>query len=166
MADETHPLEPMTPEDVEEAVWLVSRAMNPAEGRWAGRTMRQHFNCLRHGIDDGRAYFVWRRAKRLGGLGGLHHYLWGPEENVWLSWFVVEPSCQRQGHGTALLAAIESVALARGYKRLLVETYDGADFAAARGFYRSQGFCEVGRISDYLGDGSHMVIYRKDLARR
>ena len=153
----------MTGEQIEEAVALVSRAMNPTEARWARKTMQYHFDCLKHGIDDGRAYYVWQRAERLCGLVGLHHYHWGPEQNVWLSWFAVEPDLQRQGHGAALLAAIERIALEQGYSRFLVETYDHADFASARAFYLAQGFSEVGRISDYIGEGSDMVVFRKAL---
>lgn len=163
MTNEPRSMQPMTAEDIEEGVSLISRAMNPAEGRWARRTMDYHFNCLSHGIDDGRLYYVWRSSEQLCGLVGLHHYLWGPEQNVWLSWFAVEPSLQRQGHGTALLAAIESTALQRGYRRFLVETYGHEDFDNARTFYLSQGFAEVGRISDYIGDGSDMFVYRKEL---
>jgi GNAT superfamily N-acetyltransferase len=164
MKDEEHRIEPMSAEHIEEAVSLVSRAMNPSEGRWARKTMQYHFNCLDHAIDDGRSYYVWRQSGRLCGLVGLHHYLWGPEQNVWLSWFAVEPDLQRQGHGAALLAAIERVALQQGYRRFLIETYDHGDFDKAQAFYLAQGFAQVGRISDYIGDGSDMVIYRKDLA--
>ena len=163
MTDEAFHIEKMTAQDVEEAVALISRAMNPSESKWARRTMAYHFKCANNGIDDGRTYFVWRSANRIFGLVGLHHYLWGPEQNVWLSWFAVEPSFQRQGHGSALLKAIESVALEHGYRKFLVETYAHVDFASARGFYTSQGFSEVGRISNYLDDGSDMIVYGKDL---
>ena len=81
----------------------------------------------------------------------------------WLSWFAVEPSLQRQGHGRALLKAIESIALDHGYRKFLVETYTHVDFTSARGFYASQGFSEVGRISNYLHDGSDMIVYGKEL---
>jgi len=164
MQDRKLSIEPMTAEHIEEAVSLISRAMNPAEGKWARKTMQYHFNCLSHAIDDGRAYYVWKRSEQLCGLVGLHHYLWGPEQNVWLSWFAVEPGLQRNGYGTALLAAIERIAQEQGYKRFLVETYGHEDFDKARAFYLAQGFAEVGRIGDYIGDGSDMVVYRKKLA--
>ena len=161
MTDAGLSIAPMTAGHIDAAVELVARAMNPAEARWARKTMLHHFDSLKQAIDDGRSYYVWRRAERLCGLVGLHHYLWGPEQNVWLSWFAVDPALQRQGHGAALLAAIERVALGKGYRRFLVETYDHADFANARAFYLAQGFSEVGRISDYIGDGSDMVVFRK-----
>ena len=163
MTDAVLSIEPMTAGHIEEAVELVSRAMNPAEARWARKTMQYHFDCLKNAIDDGRSYYVWKQAGRLCGLVGLHHYLWGPEQSVWLSWFAVEPSLQRKGRGAALLAAIERIALEQGYRRFLVETYGQQDFDKARAFYLSQGFAEVGRIGDYIGDGSDMVVYRKEL---
>ena len=163
MTDEAHHIEKMTEQHVEEAVVLISRAMNPSESKWAKKTMTYHFKCARNGINDGRSYFVWQSANRVFGLVGLHHYLWGPEQNVWLSWFAVEPSLQRQGHGSALLKAIESLALDHGYRKFLVETYAHPDFTSARAFYASQGFSEVGRISNYLDDGCNMIVYGKEL---
>jgi len=163
MTDTANPIEKMSAQDVEEAVALISRAMNPSESQWARRTMVYHFQCASNGIDDGRTYFVWRSDSRIFGLVGLHHYLWGPEQNVWLSWFAVEPSLQREGYGSALLKAIEAVALDRGYRKFLVETYVHVDFASARGFYASHGFSEVGRIANYLKDGSDMIVYGKEL---
>lgn len=163
MTDAELSIEPMRAGHIDEAVELVARAMNPAEGRWAHKTMQYHFDCLKHAIDDGRSYYVWQRAQRLCGLVGLHHYHWGPERNVWLSWFAVDPELQRQGYGAALLAAIERIALEKGYDRFLVETYDHDDFASARAFYLAQGFAEAGRIDDYIGDGSDMVVFSKTL---
>ena len=84
-------LVPMDEADIEAAAALVGRAMNPDEGRWADRTMRFHFGCRQHGIDDGRIYSVWRQGGEVRGLVGLHHVLWGPEQNVWLAWFAVAP---------------------------------------------------------------------------
>ncbi len=154
-------LEAMTEEDVDEALVLVSTATNEDEGRWARDTMDFHFECLKHGLDDGREYFVWRQDCKVSGLVGLHHYSWGPEENVWLGWFAVHPSCQRRGVGRRLLQLIESIALNMGYRKLFVETYRHSDFDKARQFYAANGFSEVGGVSDYLQDGSDMVVYGK-----
>ena len=163
MKNESYEIEARGVGDVGEAVVLVGRAMNAAEGRWAERTFGYHFACAEHGIDDGRSYFVWRRGRRIAGLVGLHHYLWGPEGNVWLAWFAVEPDLQRQGHGSALLKSIEAIAREAGYRKLLVETYAHSDFDSARQFYASQGFAEAGRIAEYLDDGSDMIVYGKEL---
>ncbi len=163
MIESAHILEPMTYHDIDEAVALITRAMNPSEGQWARYTMTAHFQCASHGIDDGRSYFVWRLSGKIVGLVGLHHYLWGPQRNVWLSWFAVDPALQRQGHGRALLKAIEQLALQKGYQKFLVETYNHPDFDKARSFYLSQGFTLVGSIADYLEDGADMIVFAKGL---
>ena len=163
MKDNAYHIEKMSEQDIEEAVALIARTMNPAESQWARRTMAYHFKCANNGIDDGRTYFVWRSANTISGLVGLHHYVWGPEQNVWLSWFAIDSTIQRQGHGSALLKAIESIALEQGYRKFLVETYTHVDFASARHFYASQGFSKLGYISNYLDDGSDMIVYGKEL---
>jgi GNAT superfamily N-acetyltransferase len=158
-------LEPMGAQDMEEAAALVGRAMNADEGRWAARTMRFHLGCRQHNLDDGRMYYLWRQGGAIAGLVGLHHTIWGPEQNVWLAWFAVDPAWQGRGLGRRLMAAIEELAVAKGYRTLLVETYEHADFARARRFYEDSGFLEVGRIADYLHDGSAMIVYAKHIGR-
>jgi len=154
--------------DVGQTATLISRAMNPNEGRWARKTMEYHFRCSSYGIDDGRSIFLWQQIEEasftslITGVVGLHHYAWGPEQNVWLSWFAIEPKLQGRGHGRALLEVIEAKATALGYTKLLVETYSSPDFDGARGFYAAQGFDEVGYIENYL-NGADMIIYKKEL---
>jgi len=156
-------LEPMEKCDTESAAALVAKAMNADEGRWAARTMRFHFGCQAHGLDDGRTYYVWKRGGRVGGLVGLHHSIWGPEENVWLAWFAVDPDLQGQGLGRTLLEATEKRAAAIGYRKLLVETYAHDDFGKARRFYERNGFRQTGHIAGYLTDGSDMIVYAKSI---
>jgi len=149
--------------DIEAATALVARAMNADEGRWAARTMRFHFGCQSHGLDDGRRYYIWRHNAMLRGLVGLHHAIWGPEENVWLAWFAVDPDYQGQGAGRRLLAAIKRIAVKDGFRKLLVETYGHTDFDRARRFYERNGFRQAGQIVDYLPDGAPMIVYAKVL---
>jgi ribosomal protein S18 acetylase RimI-like enzyme len=154
-------LDAMRQADIDAAAELVARAMNADEGRWARRTMEFHFGCQSQGLDDGRNYFVWRQGDRVTGLVGLHHTIWGPERNVWLAWFAVDPDCQGQGLGRTLLCEIEKLAVHRGFGKLFVETYDHADFDKARRFYEKNGFEQTGRVADYLPDGSAMIVYAK-----
>jgi GNAT superfamily N-acetyltransferase len=164
MTDETDALlEPMSEEDIEVAAGLVARAMNADEGRWAARTMHFHFGCQAHGLDDGRMYYAFKQGGRIVGLAGLHHVIWGPEQNVWLAWFAVDPGIQGRGLGRKLLTAVESVAIEKGFRKLLIETYEHADFDKARRFYERNGFRQAGRVSDYLPDGSPMVVYARRL---
>jgi GNAT superfamily N-acetyltransferase len=152
-------LEPTEESDIEEAVELISVAMNPDEARWARQSMTFYFACKKHGIDSGRQYYVWRDEGRICGLIGLHRYVWGPEQNVWLSWFAVHPERQRGGAGSALMNAVKERAVQAGYKQLLVETYDSPTFEKARNFYRAKGFVQTGRIENYLPDGSAMIVF-------
>jgi GNAT superfamily N-acetyltransferase len=157
-------LEEMREEDIDEAAMFVAYAMNEAEGDYARRTMRFHFGCRRCGHDDGRSYYVWRRAGKLGGLVGLHNYLWGPEENVWLSWFAVAGELRGRGYGRALLRRIRTIAVEHGYRKMFIETYSGAEFSQARAFYEKMGFVRVGGIPGYMSDGADMLVYFRTLA--
>ncbi len=48
-----------------------------------------------------------------------------------------------------------------GYKKLFVETYENPTFKKALSFYKAKGFSEVGRIKDYLPDGTAMIVFGK-----
>ncbi|MHC4798722.1 MAG: GNAT family N-acetyltransferase [Planctomycetota bacterium] len=149
--------------DLEPAVALISVSMNQQEAQWARETMEFHFKCKKQELDTGRKYYVWRHKGEIHGLVGLHRYLWGPLENVWLSWFAVHPSHHRKGVGSALIEAIEKQARNAGYKKLFIETYDNPTFEKARNFYKARGFSQTGSIKDYLPDGSAMIIFSKRL---
>lgn len=149
--------------DIDPVCALVAAAMNPAEGSWARQTFDFHFKCRRHGLDDGRQYFTCRAQGRLLAITGLHHYAWGPKENVWLAWFAVHPDSQRQGIGRSLLNELEQRARASGYRKLFIETYDHPDFAKARQFYVACGFERVGEIGRYLSGDENMLVYMKSL---
>ena len=153
----------MSKSETAEACKLIAVSMNMDEARWAEKTMDYHFACLKQGIDDGRHYFTYQDKNGIRALVGLHHYEWGPEENVWLSWFTVHPDLQRRGIGTALISLVEEKAKEFGYTKFFVETYTKPDFDNARNFYEACGFEEAGSISDYLSDASDMIVYRKNL---
>ena len=158
-------LEAMTANDIDDAAELVRVAMNENEATWAKQTMEFHFGCVKHKLDDGRSYLVLKRNNRIIGLVGLHRYIWGPKENVWLAWFAVDPDCRGQGLGSQLLAKAESLATDMGYSKFFVETYAAPVFDKARAFYKSKGFAEVGRVDNYLPDGSAMIVYGKELCK-
>lgn len=157
------PLISLEKEDLQAAVRLVSLAMNDDEAAWAEKTLTRHFQCRQHRIADGRDYLILKDGDAVIGLVGLHHYVWGPPDNVWLAWFAVHPDAQGHGLGAKLLMAAETMAVNRGYGKLLVETYHHPDFKAARSLYRKMGFRKVGAIEDYLSDGSTMLVYGKAL---
>jgi len=159
-------LSEMIAEDTMPVRTLIAEAMNEDEGAWAEITIRRHFELQRLGIFDGRHYFLHREGPVIEGIVGLHHYEWGPKENVWLGWFAVAPSFQGKGIGKGLLLSIQARAWQLGYQKLFIETYSSPTFARARVFYSRNGFWEVGRISGYLSDGSDMVVYGKNLDPR
>lgn len=159
-------LEPMAPEEGAPVAELVARSMNEIEGRFAKRTIDFHFSCQDQGIDDGRSYFIWKQQGEIRGVTGLQNYIWGPAENVWLTWFAVEPVLQGKGIGTRLLEMTEAAAWEKGYRKFFVETYSGEDFARARKFYTARGFTEYGRVKDYLPNGDSMVVFGKGLLDR
>ena len=149
--------------DIEAVCGLIADAMSGEEAKRARRSFHFHFQGKAHGLDDGRQYFTCAVDGRLVGVTGLHHYEWGPAENVWLAWFAVHPDYQRQGIGRYLLHATEQLAQARGYHKLFIETYDHPDFAKARQFYTACGFMPAGEIHQYLPGPHKMIVYLKDL---
>jgi GNAT superfamily N-acetyltransferase len=157
-------LELMRETDIEEAVGVICNSMDENEAGWAKRTMELCFACGKYGIDSGREYYIWRYDRQICGLVGLHRYVWGPEENVWLSWFAVRPDYQRMGAGSALMDTIQEQAVKAGYKKLFIETYEHPTFEKAHLFYRSKGFRQVGRVENYLSDGSAMLVFGKQIA--
>lgn len=154
-------IELMMESDIEESVELVAAAMNKDEAEWARETIEFYFACKKYGLDSGREYYLWRHQGKIQGLVGLHRYVWGPKDNVWLAWFAVHPNMQGTSVGSAMLDEIEHHAKKIGYKKLFVETYNSPIFKKARSFYKAKGFSQAGKIDDYLPDGSAMIIFEK-----
>ena len=164
MASHNSPLEsaelrPMLICDVALAAALIGRAMNEEEQGYAEKVFKEHFESRRLGFDDGRSLFVLTVGEALIGITGLHHYAWGPPENVWLSWFAVDPEYQGRGFGKLLLRRAIDAARSRGFRKMFIETYSSPTFDKARRFYTAQGFNEVGGVRNYLPDGADMVVY-------
>lgn len=151
------------PEMTAAAASLIGAAMNPDEGAWARLTIERHFALQSHGLEDGRHYFALLVDGKLAGISGLHHYEWGPEENVWLGWFAVSPDLQGHGLGVRLMAETEREARSLGYRKLFIETYTTPTFARAIRFYTLAGFQQAGMIENYLRDGSAMLVFLKEL---
>lgn len=64
---------------------------------------------------------------------------------------------RRRGAGRAILNHIISVARARGYERLSLETGPRKTFQAAQGLYASAGFIYCKAFGDYRDDDPHSV---------
>lgn len=161
--DATPALTPMQVEDVPSTASLIARAMNASEGEWSKITMEMHFHAQASQIDDGRQYFIYRSEGEVQGIAGLHHYNWGPRQNVWLAWFALDPSLQGQGYGRMLLKEMEKQALRQGYSQMLIETYSSPEFARARQLYEKAGYEKRGGIRGYIPGVADMVVYGKAL---
>lgn len=92
------------------------------------------------------------------GLGG--HI---SEKKVWLGYFAVHPKYRRGGLGRYCLNCIETIAKARGYKWILVETYEHPIFENAIDLYKKCDYKEIGYIADYLDDDSDALYLRKNI---
>jgi RimJ/RimL family protein N-acetyltransferase len=159
MAQEPH-LAPMHAGHIDAATEIMALGRNETVGARARATFTLHFRLQELGIDDGRSYFVWMEKGTVAGVTGLHHYTWGPDENVWLAYFGVHPDFGRRGIGASMLSEMQGLAKAK-YRRFFIETH-GANERAHQ-FYRSQGFREAGEIADYNPDGAPMKVFVKDL---
>ena len=153
----------MKKEDIPKVVELIRVAMNQDEADWANTTMHYHFGCAENNFDDSRYYFVWQNDSKVLGIAGLHHYNWGPKENVWLGWFALDPDLQGKGLGSKLFDEMIVLAKEMGFKKMFIETYISPAFEKAREFYQNKGFKPAGEIENYLPDGEPMIVYLKVL---
>ncbi len=160
---ENFALRPMEEADIGRAVSLICRAMNADEGGYAAQTLHLHFTSRKSGVDDGRFLYVLGDGIKIAGVAGLHHGPWGPPENVWLSWFALDPRFQRQGLGSAMLQAVIREARRSHFMNLYIETYSTPEFARARKFYRAHGFRQVGHIQSIMPTGGDAVVFYKSL---
>lgn len=85
------------------------------------------------------------------------------EDKVWLGYFAVHPDYRNKGLGTRSLEFVEEVAKEKGYKSILIETYEHPTFASALKLYKKQGYKEIGYLADYLDDDSDAIFLRKQL---
>lgn len=70
---------------------------------------------------------------------------------------------RRDGAGSALLEAVDTLARGEHAERLLLEVREDNEPALA--FYRSHGFAEVARRPRYYGDGATAVVMERSVDR-
>jgi predicted N-acetyltransferase YhbS len=80
-----------------------------------------------------------------------------PDLAPWLASVLVAPEARRRGIATALVRAVEDLAMAQGVRRLWLFTPDQAPFYAARGW---------ARMGEERYRGSPVVLMARDLAPR
>lgn len=75
------------------------------------------------------------------------------------------PSVRGQRVGSAIVAAVESLAREKGLSQLLLETGVGAGFEGAHRLYAHSGFSPRGAFLDYP-DSGHSAFFEKRLDRQ
>ena len=108
-------------------------------------------------------YYVLAQAQEgtVVGLTGLYHPAWIGAGVFGLAWFCLSPTLRGQGIGERLLHATMQLAVAQGGRRLYIET--APYLTAALGLYRKLGFEENGRMPDYFGPGTDLLLLSRSL---
>jgi ribosomal protein S18 acetylase RimI-like enzyme len=108
-------------------------------------------------------YYVLAQAQEgaIVGLTGLYHPAWIGQGVFGLGWFCLSPALRGQGIGERLLNATMQLAVAQGGRRLYIET--SPHLTAALGLYRKMGFEENGKMPDYFGPGTDLLLLSRSL---
>ena len=97
------------------------------------------------------------------GLRGVVYY--APDLMADRTWYVymvaVQPECQGQGRGTALMQHVEKELQANGQRLLLVETSGLPNYDRTRAFYVKCGYGQEARIRDFYATGDDKIVFRK-----
>lgn len=94
-------------------------------------------------------YSAWA-GEGLAGMGAIRHL--APDHGE-LKSMRVAPAYLRRGVGEAMLRHLLTVARARGYTRVSLETGRGEAFEPAIALYRKHGFVDCPAFADYVLDG-------------
>lgn len=86
----------------------------------------------------------------LAGMGAIRHLA---DDHGELKSMRVAPAFLRQGVGEAILRHLLTIARARGYARVSLETGRGEAFDPAIALYRKHGFVDCPAFADYVLDG-------------
>ena len=118
---------------------------------------------LNRGAEASGYYFLFAD-----GPGGLEGYTcFGPIPGTvrrWeLYWIAVDPDARRGGLGRRLQRASEEAVRTMGGVFMVAETSTKPAYAAARGFYRAEGYNLLAEIPDWHDEGDGLAIYGKRL---
>jgi len=108
----------------------------------------------RYTVRDVRALCVFARAEDGSLIGGLTASTYWQYLEVNYLW--VREGHRNAGHASALMAAAESEAIARGCKHALLDTFS----FQALGFYLHLGYREFGRLSGFSGEHQRHYLYK------
>ena len=80
-----------------------------------------------------------------------------------LYWIVVDPASQGKGFGSHLLKYVETDALRRGGRMILIETSSQESYGATIRFYKKAGYKLVARIKNFYRIGDDKLVFSKEL---
>lgn len=80
-----------------------------------------------------------------------------------ISWLAVDPDCQGEGVGAALIEHVCDDARRIGARQVVVETSSTERYERARRAYGRMGFEEVSRVPNYYQDGDDRIILVRKL---
>jgi ribosomal protein S18 acetylase RimI-like enzyme len=115
------------------------------------------YNAAVTGCDDGRWLAIFVRDDTGAITAGLHGWTWGRTGYVQTLW--VRDDLRRQGLGARLLETAEREAVRRGCREMQLDTHS----YQTPGFYRSQGYEEMGELPGWPDDGRTRIFFRKSL---
>jgi ribosomal protein S18 acetylase RimI-like enzyme len=85
-------------------------------------------------------------------------------ECTWdLYWIAVDPACQGQGVGSALMEAAERDIASRGGRLVVVETSSRPDYTPTRAFYEALRYEATARVPGFYAADDDLIIYIKTL---
>jgi ribosomal protein S18 acetylase RimI-like enzyme len=116
------------------------------------------FNAQATGLFDGKVFAGSIRGETGEVIAGVTGHTWGGTCQVTHLW--VDESQRRKGLGVALMNAVESEAMRRGCRQVLLSTHS----FQAPGFYERLGYKREASIEDYP-KGHANVFYLKELVR-
>ena len=90
-------------------------------------------------------------------MAGLHGWTWGRTGFVRTLW--VREDLRGRGLGARLLGKAEQEAARRGCREMQLDTHS----YQAPGFYRRQGYQQIGELPGWPGEAATRVFFRKAL---
>ncbi len=114
-------------------------------------------NIMATGCDNGRWLAIFVRDGAGEVMAGLHGWTWGRTGFVRTLW--VREDLRGRGLGARLLGKAEQEAARRGCREMQLDTHN----YQAPGFYRREGYQQIGELPGWPGEEATRVFFRKAL---
>jgi GNAT superfamily N-acetyltransferase len=114
-------------------------------------------NIMATGCDNGRWLAIFVRDGAGEVMAGLHGWTWGRTGFVRTLW--VREDLRGRGLGACLLGKAEQEAARRGCREMHLDTHN----YQAPGFYRREGYQQIGELPGWPGEEATRVFFRKAL---